>query len=57
MEPVLQICMCLGVPEAWAWRPLLTLVEQQSRREAVVEIVTVRGELWGYPLSRSALAW
>lgn len=48
MEPVLQICMCLGVPEAWAWRPLLILVEQQSRREAVVEIVTV-GRTVGLP--------
>lgn len=43
MEPVLQICLCLGVPEA-----LLTLVEQQSRRGAVVEIVTV-GRTVGLP--------
>lgn len=56
VESVLQVCMCLGVPDAWAWRSLLALVEQQGRREAEVEIGTVVGELCGCPLSRSALA-
>lgn len=46
-----------GVPDAWAWRPSLVLVERQSRKKAVAETGTVREDLWGCPLSRAALVW